>query len=319
MCEAANFNHTVAMSSTVITDMSGLSQALIGLVERASAGVVAVKAAPYRVVSGVILDESLVAVADHSLRREGRIPIQTFKGAQAEATILGRDPSLDLGFLKVENERLAPLTAADPALLKPGTLAAVVGLTIDVGPSASLGILGAVGGPRRTWRGGTLDHFFRLDVNLYPSQSGAAVVNPEGQLIGLATPGLLRHSSVAVPVVTLRRIGDELVREGRIRYGYLGVGLHPVAIPALREKLGLTAESGLILLSVEPESPASASGWLVGDILISLDGKRVSDIDELQTALRGNAVGRTLKAILLRGGELVETQIVVSEREKKAS
>ncbi len=312
-------NHTEIMKSTEISDVSALSQALVGLVERTAAGVVAVKAAPYRVVSGVILDHDLVAVADHSLRREGRIPIQTVDGTGTEAVILGRDSSLDLGFLKLESGTLTPLTAADPASLKTGALAAVVGLTVDAGPSASLGILGAVGGQRRTWRGGTLDHFFRLDVNLYPSQSGAAVVNAEGRLIGLATPGLLRHSAVAVPVATLHRIAGELTKEGRIRHGYLGVGLHPVAIPGLQAKLGLTAESGLILLSVEPESPADSSGWLVGDILIGLDGRAIGDLDDLQTALRGDAVGQTLKASLLRGGELVETQVTVSERKRKAT
>ena len=88
-----------------------------------------------------------------------------------------------------------------------------------------------------------MDHFFRLDVNLYPSQSGAAVVNAEAHLIGLATPGLLRHSAVAVPLITLNRIAEELLQQGRIRHGYLGVGLHPVEVPAsLREK-GATAES----------------------------------------------------------------------------
>ena len=315
----ADPNQTGAMSSTATADMRGFSQALIELVERTASGVVAVKAAPYRVVSGVIVDQDLIAVSDHSLKREGQIPVQTAHGTQAEATVLGRDPSLDVGFLKVESETLKPLTSADPAALKAGTLAAVVGLTIDAGPSASLGILGAVGGSRRTWRGGTLDHFVRLDVNLYPSQSGAAVVNANGELIGLATPALLRHSAVAVPVATLRRIANELIKEGRIRHGYLGVGLHPVAISGLRSKLKLTSESGLILLSVEPESPADSAGWLVGDILILLDGKPIADVDELQTALRGDAVGRTLKASLLRGGELVETQVIVSERRKRES
>ncbi len=297
--------------------MSSFSEALTELVERAAAGVVAVKSAPYRVVSGVILSGNVIAVANHSLRREDRIPIQTADGTQADAAILGRDPSVDLGFLRVEGRNFKPLPAVNAAGLKAGTLAAVVGLTLDAGPSASLGILGAVGGTRRTWRGGTLDQFFRLDVNLYPSQSGAAVVNSEGHLIGLATPGLLRHSAIAVPVATLHRIADELLKEGRIRHGYLGVGLHPVALPAAKAKLGLNAKSGLILLSVEPDSPAELAGWLVGDILVSLDDKPVSDIDELQTTLRGNAVGRSLKASLLRGGELIETQITVSERKKR--
>jgi S1-C subfamily serine protease len=308
------------MTSTVIADLSAFSQALADLVEKAATGVVAVKAAPYRVVSGLIVREDLIAVSNHSLRREDQIPIQGVDGTQAAATILGRDPTVDLAFLKVQSGKLKPLTAADPGSLKAGTLAAVVGLTIDAGPSASLGILGAVGGTRRTWRGGTLDHFFRLDVNLYPSQSGAAVVNAEGHVIGLATPGLLRHSAVAVPLITLNRIAEELLQEGRIRHGYLGVGLHPVEIPALmRGKLGLTAESGLILLSVEPESAADSAGWQVGDILIAFDGKAVTDVDDLQTALRGKTVGRSVKASLLRGGQLVETQVTVSERGKKGN
>jgi S1-C subfamily serine protease len=306
------------MGSTVSADLSAFSHALADLVEKTATGVVAVKAAPYRVVSGLIVREDLIAVSNHSLRREDQIPIQGIDGTQTAATILGRDPTLDLAFLKVQSGKLKPLTPADPASLKAGTLAAVVGLTIDAGPSASVGILGAVGGTRRTWRGGTLDHFFRLDVNLYPSQSGAAVVNAEGHLIGLATPGLLRHSAVAVPLITLNRIAAELLEQGRIRQGYLGVGLHPVEIPASqRGNLGITAESGLILLSVEPESAADNAGWLVGDILIAFDGKGISDIDELQTALRGNTVGRSVNASFLRGGQLIETQVTVSERVKK--
>jgi S1-C subfamily serine protease len=297
-----------------------LSEALVGLIANTSSGVVAVKAAPYRVVSGLAIGNELVAVADHSLRRDGRVPILTAGGQQAEATILGRDPGVDLALLKVEGVQLSSLPAADVVTLKPGSLAAVVGMTIDVGPSASLGILGAVGGARRTWRGGMLEQFYRLDVNLYPSQSGAAVVDAEGHLIGLATAGLLRHAAVAVPVATLKRIAQELLKEGRIRRGYLGIGVQTVVIPAtLREKLETAAESGLILLSVEPDSPADKAGLQLGDILIAIDGNPLSDVDELQALLRGNTVGQSLPVVLLRGGDRLEAQVVVSEKVKKGS
>ncbi|MGA8029453.1 MAG: S1C family serine protease [Bryobacteraceae bacterium] len=306
------------MNSAVNRDLSGLSQALIELVEKTVSGVVAVKAAPYRVVSGLAIGEDLIAVTDHSLRREDRIPVQAADGTQGGATILGRDPSVDLAVLRVDGWKLNMLQAADAASLKTGALAAVIGLTIDVGPTASLGILGAVGGSRRTWRGGTLDSFIRLDVNLYPSQSGAAVVDFEGKLIGLATPALLRHSAVAVPTATLRRMAEELLKQGRIRHGYLGVGLQPVALlVTLREKIGITSEAGLMVMSVEPESPADQAGLQLGDILLSLDGNPIGDIDELQTALRGDAVGRTVTAGLLRAGEKTEALITVSERTKK--
>ncbi len=276
------------------------------------------KAAPYRVVSGVALHDNLIAVADHVLRREDKVPVRAFAGEETVATILGRDPSVDLAVLKTEGLPVSPLASVDPATLKPGMLAAVVGLTFDVGPSASLGILGAIGGSRRTWRGGTLDHFIRLDVNLYPSQAGAAVVSAEGQLIGMATGGLLRHSAVALPLLTLRRVADELVKEGRIRHGYLGVGLQPVTIPAnLSGKLENAPKSGLILLSIEPDSPAERAHLQVGDILMTLAGKPVLDVEDLQSALRGDIVGRTAAAVLLRGGEPLNVEIAVSERARR--
>ncbi len=306
--------------SSIRTELTGLSEALVHLVAQASPGVVAVKAAPYRVVSGVSLREGLVAVADHTLRREDRVPVHGADGAQGTATILGRDPGVDLAFLKVEGLPLAPLKAREAASIRAGTLAAIVGLTIDAGPSASLGIIGAAGPARRTWRGGTLDSFLRLDVNVYPSQSGAAVVDAEGALIGLATPGLLRHSAVAVPVATLNRVADELLRQGRIRQGYLGVGLQPVGIPAsLREKAGVDQESGLMVLSVEPESPAERAGLQLGDILLSLHGRSIEDVDDVQAALRGDAVGSTAAVALLRGGERIQTQLTISERSRKAN
>jgi S1-C subfamily serine protease len=306
------------MSSTLATDLSGISQALVDLVNRSAQGVVAVKAAAYRVVSGVLLQDGLIAVADHTLRREDQVPICESGGKEITATILGRDPSVDLAILKAERLNNPPLPLANAGDLKPGTLAAVIGLTMDVGPSVSLGILGAVGGSRRTWRGGTLDHFFRLDVNLYPSQSGAAVVTAEGQLIGMATPGLLRHSAVALPLSTIHRIAEELLKEGRIRHGYLGVGLQPVRIPPnLRTRVNAAAETGLILLSVEPDSPAERARLQVGDILISLNGKTVADIEDLQTALRGDVVGQTVKLLVLRGGEPVDLPVTITERSRE--
>jgi S1-C subfamily serine protease len=306
--------------STAVPDLTALSDSLVELVARSVSGVVAVKAAPYRVVSGICVRPDIFAVADHSLRREDRVPVHTADEGQVSATILGRDPGLDLAFLKGEGLGTKPLPSADPASLKAGTLATVVGLTLDAGPSASLGILGAVSGSRRTWRGATLDHFYRLDVNLYPSQSGAAVVNHAGELIGLATPALLRHSAVAVPVETMNRVLDELLTAGRIREGYLGVGMQPIPIPAgLREKTGFASESGLIVLNVVSGSPAEEAGVQLGDILVALDAKPMTDVEELQAVLRGENVGRSLNAVFVRGGETVQTVINVAERPKKAN
>ena len=305
------------MSNGINSDLNGFSQALTSLVKRSSAGVAAVKGGAYRVASGVLLRDGLLATANHTLRREDPVPIQA-GGRDFTATVLGRDPSIDLAILKADGLDGAALPAANPGELKPGMLIAVIGMTIDVGASASLGILGAVGAQRRTWRGGTLDQFLRLDVNLYPSQSGAAVVTAAGELIGMATPALSRHSTIVIPLATVQRVADELKQQGRIRRGYLGVGLQPVRVTeSLRSKAG-NAESGLIVLSIEPDSPAEAAKLQIGDILLSLNGHGLSDIEDLQGVLRGEIVGRGAQVHMLRGGEPLQVTVTVAERGKDA-
>jgi S1-C subfamily serine protease len=119
-------------------------------------------------------------------------------------------------------------------------------------------------------------------------------------------------------VATLTRVANELLREGRIRHGYLGVGLQPVAIPEhLRSKLGNIPDSGLIVLSVAADSPAQQADLQLGDILVSLDENNLTSIDELQAILRGDLVDRSVSAMLIRGGELVEVQIIPSQRAKE--
>ena len=306
--------HTEAMRG-ISAELSNLSQAIVDLVARASSGVVAIKAAGYRTASGVVVGNNLIAAAHHTVKRDSGIPLQTATGAQSTGSVIGREPGLDLAILRSDDLNVEPLAFRDAATIKAGELAAVVGLTTDVGASASLGIMGAVGGSPRIWRGGTLDQFLRLDVNLYPSQSGGAVVDAEGTLIGMATPALLRHSGLAIPISTLNRVTDELLRQGRIRRGYLGVGMQAIPIPAsLREKLGFSHEYGLIVLSVEHESPAEKAGWQLGDILLTLNNSPVLDVDELQAILRGDSVGQKLRTLLIRGGEKVEGEIVIEER-----
>jgi serine protease Do len=303
------------MSDTGVSGLVSLAQELTDLVGKSASGVVAVKASAYRGASGVAISRDLIAVTEHSVRQAERLEIVTAGGRHGKANVLGRDSSLDIAILKTEGSELTPLEPTDASAIRAGELAVVVGMTADVGPSTSLGIVGAVGGARRTWRGGSLDHFFRLGVNLYPSQTGAAVINMEGQLIGLATPALLRHSAVAVPFVTLRRIADELAKEGRIRRGYLGVGIQPVVVPpVLREKTGMDVPSGLMLLNVEAGSPAERAELQLGDILVQLNGKAMSDVEDLQDALRGDAVGRAVAGVVIRGGGRTDIQIDIAER-----
>ena len=291
---------------------------MVNLVSQTSAAVVAVKAGAYRTVTGVIVDAEHIAVPEHALKRRESIPFVTHAGAHGSAKVLGRDPGVDLAILRAEGLTASGLQFAEAASLKAGMLACVVGMTHDVGPSASLGILGAVGPERRTWRGGVLDQFVRLEVNLYPSQNGAAVVDANGHLIGMATPALSRHSTITVPVGTIHRVLAELHKEGRVRKAYLGVGVQPVTLPeSLRAKIPGSPETGLILLSVVAGAAADAAGLQVGDILLSLDGEPLSDVEQLQGQLRGDRIGQPSELLILRGGEPRTVSVIIQEAERK--
>lgn len=295
------------------------SQAISHLITGAGDVVVAVKPAAYRVTSGVIFRDDLIAVNNHALRREGMIPMHLPDGSEAEASILGRDPSVDVAILKVAGAKLKCVSPESESHQRPGELAVVVGRTIDVGLSASIGILGAVGGARRTWRRGQLDRFLRLDVNLYPSQAGAAVVSARGLFLGMATPAMLRHSALAIPYETLNRVADELLQEGRIRQGYLGVGLQPVRIPErLQSKSPLVGESGLMVLNVEPGTSAEEAGLQLGDILIAAGPVVLSETEALLAALRGDAVNKPMNFTVLRAGEIVEVEVQIALRDDRS-
>jgi serine protease Do len=314
MRRLASSFETVLMS-TETTPLASFSEAITDLAAKASTGVVVIKGAPYRTSSGIALAPDLIAACNHAVKQDEAITAMSSDGREFRATVIGRLPSLDVTILKADPGTLTPLPFADLTALKAGALVAAVGWTLDVGASVSLGILGAIGGPRRMWRGGTVDHFLRLDINLYPSQSGAAVVNASGCLIGLATPALSRHAAMSIPIDTLQRLGEELRSQGRIRHGYVGVAAQAVSIPAaLREKTNLDVSAGLMLLSVEPDSPAERAGLRLGDILVMLDGKPITDLEELQDSLSGDAVDKTFEAVVIRGGEAVRAGITIAER-----
>ena len=303
------------MSEASEFDLPGYSSAISALVEKAGAHVAAVKSAPYRVTSGVIFREDLLAVNNHLLKREGKIPLHLPSGEALEATILGRDPALDVAVLQVAGAKWTVPQTEEDSTLKAGALTAVVGRTLDAGLSASVGILGAVGGPRRSWRGGELERFIRLDVNLYPSQAGAAVVSASGGFVGMATAAILRHSALAIPMGTLNSVAHELLTQGGIRQGYLGVGLQLVAIPEhLQSKSSLAGEGGLMIVSIEPGSGADKAGLQLGDILLAASNTRLTQVESLMSALRFPLTNESLPFTILRAGEVMNVEVGITVR-----
>jgi len=290
-------------------ELVALSNELAGAVEQAGRAVVAVNARPRFASSGVLWRPGIVVTAEHAIRRRDEIGITLPDGRTSSATLAGRDAGTDLAVLKLAENGAPTAAFGSSETLKPGQVVLAIGRSPDSGVNATMGIMSAVSGPWRSWRGGQIDQYLRLDLTLYPGSSGGAVVDTTGRVLGIATSALSRIAGLAVPASTVNRVVDELLRTGHVARGYLGLGLHPVALP--------DGNTGLISLSAEPDGPAARAGVLIGDILVALDGKPVRDTDDIQSVLDRESVGKPVAARIVRGGQVIELNITVGERPRR--
>lgn len=301
------------------SQLAEFSGEIAKLVDRVSRGVVAVHGRRRTHSSGVHWRKGLIATAEHTLRRDEDITVTAPDGQTLQANLVGRDPGTDLAVLKVEGiaEPEADLTGNTQP--RTGDLSFVIGRSPNSGPNVTMGVISAVSGPWRTWRGGQLDSYIRLGAEVFAGSSGGAVIDHRGNIVGIATSALSRVAGLAIPASNVNRVVDLLLTKGAIPRPFLGVGLQSIQIPeAFRQKLSLKNSSGLMVLTVEEGSPAGTAGMLVGDILYRIDGADMEEIDDLQSFLTVEKIGARVEAQVIRGGEARKLAIQVGERGGKA-
>jgi S1-C subfamily serine protease len=296
--------------SNVLLD---LSDNLAATVETTGSAVVRVEARRRLPASGIVWSaDGTLVTAHHVVEREDNISLGLAEGESTSATLVGRDPTTDLAVLRAEVKDLPTPTWLEPNDLKVGHLALALGRpgrTVQ----ATLGIISALGESWRTPAGGHVDRYLQTDVVMYPGFSGGPLVAASGEVIGLNTSALLRGISLTVPIPTIRQVVEALLTHGRVRRGFLGVGAQAVRLPsALREQLG--QETGLLLVSVEPDSPADQGGLLLGDTIVGFDDQPVRHMDDLLALLSGDRVGESASVRIVRGGQVQEVVVTIGER-----
>jgi S1-C subfamily serine protease len=288
-----------------------LSNDLASAVERAARSVVAVHARPRLPSTGVHWRPGIVVAAEHTVRVEEEIRVTWPDGRGAPASLVARDAGTDLAILRIGEADWPVAEVGDSAELKVGNLVLAVGY----GPRASWGVVSAVGGAWRTWRGGEVDRFVRVDLVLYPGFSGGPLVDASGKVAGLVTSGLSRQLELAVPASTVTRVVDEVLTTGRISRSYVGLGLQPVALPeALRRLVPESDGRALIVVSIEAEGPAARAGMMLGDVLVALEGAPLRDPGDVQAVLAGRRAGTAVTASLVRAGGPLQVSITLGER-----
>ncbi len=301
------------------------SDELVSTVDRVGRSVVRVDAGRRFPGSGVVWHVedggALILTADHVIESEDEIELGLPDGGTAGATIVGRDENSDLALLRTQSGALTALVRGGDA--KVGQLALAVARPGD-SLATSLGVVGALtpasrGGRRGRQQGGEsgrqADALIWTDASFYPGFGGGAFVDAEGRLIGLATSTSRTGAGIAIPIATIVRIVHSLLQHGRVKRGFLGIGSQQVELPAaLRTRLALSQESGLLVMGVEPGGPADKAGLMIGDVLVTLAGQAVPDHATLLSLLGPDRVAQAVPVRVVRGGELHDVAVTVGER-----
>jgi S1-C subfamily serine protease len=296
-------------------DFENLSNQMAAAVEKSAASIVAVHGRPRIGSSGIVWRKNFILTSSEGIRADDGIRVLFPDGRVADARLQGRDPGVDLALLEADTADLSPTEFSAAEALKPGQLVLAVGRTTNTGPIASFGIISGVAGEWQSWRGGRIDPFVRLDIGVYPTSSGGAVVDATGNLLGLVSTGLSRSSVLAVTRKTIDRVAVRLLEKGHAGRPYLGISLQPVALPRdLKEKFQLAQETGIMILGIEPDGPAATGGLILGDVLIAGGGEALSDPEVLASVLQHAGSGESVAFRVLRAGDVQELTIRIGER-----
>ncbi len=304
--------------STSLDYADQLSTVFADAAQAGGAGVVAIHARRRIPSSGIHWRPGVVVTANHTTRRDDDIVVTLDGGREVKAELAGRDPATDIAVLRLASHDGAIVATRAEAAPRVGQLVLAVGRP-GAHITAALGAMAEVGPEWKTWHGGTVELLLRADVTIQDGFSGGALVDARGRVIGMNTSGLARAAAIALPPSTIERITDQLLAHGRAKRGWLGLGLQPVRLGAdlvSREKLG--RELGLMVVTIEALGPAESSGILLGDIVIEVGGKAVSDPRELLAIVAGAAPGTTLAARIVRAGVVQPLALAVGERPRRS-
>ena len=289
--------------------LKDLSNDIAALVEKASKSVVRVDARRGRAGTGIVWDTGLVLTANHVVEQEEDIQVVA-DDKSTKATLVGRDPGTDLALLKVEGLSAPAMPRGKVDELRPGQIVLAIGRPGSL--KATFGTISAVSSSWRGWRGSEIEHLIKTNAPLYPGFSGGPLVDVDGRAIGMNSWVFGRGDGRAIAMDVAERVITSLKADGRIRRPYLGIGTQEVALPE-PVKAKAKQDSGLLIVAVEPQSPADKAGLMQGDTLVALNGTTTSSLEELYAGLRKAKVGATQTVRVVRAGELKDLQVTVGE------
>jgi S1-C subfamily serine protease len=292
--------------------VSHFSQAIEAQVAAAHGLAVAVRNSSHRHISATLWQGAVVA-SEQAVGDREEYEVVSASGVTAKARIAGRDPGTNLLVLKPDSALDAPTLPRASARV--ASLALALGATVDGAPTARLGLVNAVGPQWYSRAGGRIEQRIALDIRLGRTEEGGPVLDAEGGLLGMSTlgpPGVV----LVIPAATLDRVVPQLLNDGQVARGWLGLGLQPVSIPEpLRAAAGET--TGMMVMSIAADGPGAVAGVTAGDILLTIDGASMRGMRRILAQLDDTSVGRTVALRLIRGGEVLALNVLITARPRQ--
>ena len=269
--------------------------------------------------SGVIVSpDGYILTNNHVVEGADEIEVTLTDSRRARARVIGTDPDTDLAILKIELDKLPVIVLGNSDVLAVGDQVLAIGNPFGVGQTVTSGIVSALG---RTQLGiNTFENFIQTDAAINPGNSGGALVDVNGNLMGINTAIYSRSGGsmgigFAIPVSTARMVLDGIVQDGQVTRGWIGVEPNELS-PELAETFGVKATEGVIITGVLQDGPAAQAGMRPGDVIVRVEGRKVSNVSELLTAVAGLKPGTAAPFNVQRGDKMVELSINPGVRPK---
>jgi len=264
---------------------------------------------PQSLGSGVIIDakRGLIVTNDHVITNASEILVALSDGREAKATLIGTDPRADVALLQIKLDNLVAINWADSEKLRVGDFCVAIGNPFGLGQTVTSGIVSALD---RSGLGiEDLEDFIQTDASINPGNSGGALVDLNGQLIGINTAivgpsGGNIGIGFAIPANMASDIIDQLLEFGEVKRGELGIAAQPLT-PELAKAFGVNSRFGVVIGRIRPDSPADKAGLNVGDVITTIDGKPVRDVNAVRNSIGLVRLGQRLKLGVIRNGKQI--------------
>jgi S1-C subfamily serine protease len=270
--------------------------------------------------SGVIFTpDGFILTNSHVVRGAPTLKVILPDGRLMRADLIGQDVDTDLAVIRVTDPERGAFpwaTLGDSRAIRPGQVAVAIGNPYGFQHSVTAGVISALGRSLRARSGRLMDDIIQTDASLNPGNSGGPLVTTRGEVIGINTAMILPAQGLCFAIAsnTARFVAARLMRDGCIRRSYIGVAGQNVPIPrGLARVHQLAVSAGVLIVSIEPKSPAAAAGLLDGDIILAFAGDPISAIDDLHRRLSDDRIGKPAVVTVLRGLERRQITIVPEE------